>query len=287
MDGMDQSTFNHSRHKYVQGCNATELHTLDIWVPNPSSDKTRTIKRWVVYIHGGAWRDPEIDSMSFVPALEILLASGSPIAGFASINYRLSPYPHHPRKPSFPDDPSRNARHPDHVFDVSRALAFLEELHSIGNGYVLAGHSCGATIAFQIKEQCREFKVPLPGCIIGSEGIYDLTALVEANTHPAYRQFVSGAFGSDEATWTEASPYSSKEPVAWESAKVIVISHSNDDELVSKAQPDMMMERIRGTAKGHAKLQYVPVEGGHDEVWQTGRELARVIEKGLALLGSI
>lgn len=103
------------------------------------------------FIHGGAWRDPLVDATSFKPTVDILSASESGVVGFASINYRLSRYPNHGTKPSSPEDPSRNAEHPDHLNDVTRALIFLEKIYGISGRYLLAGHSCGATLAFQVR----------------------------------------------------------------------------------------------------------------------------------------
>ena len=103
--------------------------------------------------------------MTLKPAMEILSSNSSlqkSICGFASINYRLSPYLDHPQNPSTADDPARNAKHPDHVVDVSKALAFLENKYNISSGYLLVGHSAGATLAFQIQETCENFSVPRP-----------------------------------------------------------------------------------------------------------------------------
>lgn len=239
------------------------------------------------YIHGGAWRDPEIDAMAFEPAFEILsvLHIQNFISGYASINHRLSPYPNHPTNPSSPDDPSRCAKHPDHLLDVSRALAYLEKKYGIDNGFLLVGHSAGATIAFQIHEQCEEFEVPVPLGVLGIGGIYDIPDLVKAYEKiPAYRQFVENAFGPEEMIWKSASPAFSTEPAAWEKAKAIVIAHSDEDELLSKRQEDLMMKRLQGTAKYRDKTHYFPATGQHDEIWKNGHELARLIEAALALL---
>src|ERR1700736_1636880 len=127
--------------------------------------------------------------MALEPAYEILsvLRFQTTIAGFASINHRLSPYPDHAIYPSSPDDCSRNAIHPDHLVDVSKALIFLEGKYGIGSGFLLVGHSAGATIAFQIQEQFEGFNIPIPLGVLGVEGIYDIPELVKAyNTISAY-----------------------------------------------------------------------------------------------------
>jgi kynurenine formamidase len=225
--------------------------------------------------------------MTLEPAFEILsvLRFQNSISGFASINHRLSPYPNHPTNPSSPNDPSRNAKHPDHLLDVSRALGFLEKKYSISSGFLLVGHSAGATLAFQIHEQCEGFEVPIPLGVLGVEGIYDIPDLV--NTYekiPAYRQFIENAFGLDEMVWKHASPTSSKEPAVWEKAKGIIIAHSDEDELLSRKQADLMMKRLQEPAKYGDKTHYFPATGRHDEIWKNGHELARLIETALALL---
>jgi kynurenine formamidase len=239
------------------------------------------------YIHGGAWRDPEIDSMALEPAFEILsvLRFQNSISGFASINHRLSPYPNHPTSPSSPEDPSRNAKHPDHLLDVSRALAFLETKYGISSGFILVGHSAGATLAFQIHEQCEGFDVPIPLGVLGIEGIYDLPDLVKTyEKSPAYRQFVENAFGPDEMVWKSASPAFSNKPAVWEKAQGIFIAHSDEDELLSRRQADLMVKRLQDTSKYKAKTHYLAATGQHDEIWKSGHELARLIETALSLL---
>ncbi|KAL8970694.1 MAG: hypothetical protein Q9197_003677, partial [Variospora fuerteventurae] len=98
----------------------------------------------IIYIHGGAFRDPAITSHSIIPSLPHLFFPSSSsaqqnprtrIAAIASINYRLSPYypasRHHPTDhPSRADDDddddeSRDAKWPDHVHDVRAGIEWL------------------------------------------------------------------------------------------------------------------------------------------------------------------
>lgn len=182
-----------------------------------------------------------MDSTAFEPAMRQLwhTLGDTRIAGFASINYRLSPHPNHERLPSGPDDPSRNAIHPDHIKDIEDALIYLEKAHSISNGFLLAGHSAGATLAFQAKTAGVPIPVPKPLAVVGVAGVYDLKLLVENHQdHPIYETFVRGAF-PDETTWKDASPVLSlRTELLWQTAKLVVISHSKDDSLVEVAQAD-------------------------------------------------
>ncbi|KAL9020642.1 MAG: hypothetical protein Q9185_002090 [Variospora sp. 1 TL-2023] len=113
------------------------LRTLDLHIPTtpPQQSPSYTI----IYIHGGAFRDPAITSHSIIPSLPHLFFPSSSsahqntrtrIAAIASINYRLSPYypaSHHPTDhPSrADDDESRNAKWPDHVHDVRAGIEWL------------------------------------------------------------------------------------------------------------------------------------------------------------------
>ncbi len=221
------------------------------------------------------------------PAIEILSIGKlqKSICGFASIDYRLSPYTYHSINPSSPNDPSRNAKHPDHVVDVSKALAFMEKEYNISRGYLLLGHSAGATLAFQIQAQCEELKVPQPLGILGVAGIYDLGELVKTHdTIPIYKQLVINAFGDDETVWKNASPTSSMQPAAWEKAKAIVIAHSGGDELIDRWQSELMFERVWKTFGSTDNVHLLEASGFHDEIWKEGHELARLVGKALAFL---
>merc|ERR1712000_728938 len=74
--------------------------------------------------------------------------SPNSVAGFTSIDYRLSAHPDHPQDPAnTPAASLRDARHPDHIRDVQSAIGFLKEEYGMGEDYVLIGHSAGATQA--------------------------------------------------------------------------------------------------------------------------------------------
>ncbi len=211
---------------YVKSANA--LQTLDICIPASRLDNchlpdqrhtvhssaSKNEDLWIIYIHGGAWRDPKVDCKSFRPAQLILLEwiaaaakassesgfgpgpgfgtttkeytrSLNHIAGLASINYSLSP---HPDYPTDSKDSSRNAKHPQHVSDILSALAYLQHLFNFGSRYILVGHSCGATLAMQTVMSHRHLSsneqasrmpyVEKPICVLGVNGLYDLGNLV-------------------------------------------------------------------------------------------------------------
>ncbi|KAI7671382.1 hypothetical protein KC318_g3530 [Hortaea werneckii] len=236
----------------VKYSNHSALNTLDYYIPRRPS--TADHQLWIIYIHGGAWRDPEIDSTSFTQAQNLLLQSREidQIAGFASINYRLSPYPSHPHSPSNPSDPARNAHHPDHLNDILDALRHLQDTFSFGTRYLLVGHS----------------------------------------------HLITNAFGPNPSDWARASPSSGissasshqHQAEAW--PNLIVLAHSRQDELVEWQQVDLMhaalksrgFDEVGGEDGGGGRLKLVELNGGHDEVWRQGEELARAVGETLQVV---
>lgn len=274
--------------------NASSLNTLQTCIPRPTSANDQK-RIWVVYIHGGAWFDPEQTATTFDKAQNILLKSHAEehIAGFASINYRLSPAPWHPTSPSNPGDPARNASHPDHINDVLAGILHLQETYRFEGRYLLVGHSCGACLALQVlmkrywgvqyeSTAALQLNVVPPLAVLGIEGLYDLPALVRYHSDSAfYRNFVEAAFGPKEANWKAASPTSADLGASWEDGKLVVIAHSREDELVEWEQPDLMMKTLSSQGfktSGSRRARLLELKGKHDQVWEEGVEVARAIE---------
>ncbi|KAI7157806.1 hypothetical protein KC349_g5363 [Hortaea werneckii] len=298
----------------VKYSNHSALNTLDYYIPRRPS--TADHQLWIIYIHGGAWRDPEIDSTSFTQAQNLLLQSREidQIAGFASINYRLSPYPSHPQSPSNPSDPARNAHHPDHLNDILAALRHLQDTFSFGTRYLLVGHSCGATLAFQVammQHQQQQLKsspltapVPPPLALLAVEGLYDLPALVAYHSDsPIYQHLITNAFGPNTQDWARASPTTLSTSVqvppphqqqdAW--PNLIVLAHSRQDELVEWQQVDLMHAALKESGRfdevgrgeggdGGGRLKLIELNGAHDDVWREGGELARAVRETLQVV---
>ena len=242
------------------------------------------------YIHGGAWRDPLVSSRTVQPALGYLSPKELPIAGVVSLNYRLSPYPTHPTHPSLPEDVARNARHPAHIEDVLNAISWLQKEYDMGEEYVLVGHSCGATLAFQVvMNQWRSARatasgtdsLQMPLAIVGVEGIYDQSQLKESYKHSElaaiYQEFLEGAFGKDEREWSRASPGSADFAHSWKNGKLAVLAWSQDDELVDELQIVMMRKALHKGKNEKRKDVMIQLTGKHDEVWENGLQLANAI----------
>ena len=271
------------------------LNTLETCIPRPpSSQDPNSI--WTVFIHGGAWQDPTISASSFRKTQEKLLASSvtDQIAGYASIDYRLSPYPSHPTDPSNPSDPARNAKHPDHINDVLAAILYLQETYRFEDRYILVGHSAGATLALQVAMKrywgsqyestfALELNVVPPVAIVGMEGIYDIPALVE--DHPAYEDFISNAFGV--SGWDAVTHADFDD--SWPDGKLVVLAQSSDDTLIEWKQVELQKKALEAQGwkdSGERRLKTFELHGDHDEVWETG-DAARAIEYAVKALSEM
>ncbi|KAF2657554.1 hypothetical protein K491DRAFT_691016 [Lophiostoma macrostomum CBS 122681] len=258
---------------------ASKLQTLDLWLPRPLSQSPPDSTVWIIYVHGGAWRDPLQTSFGILPTLSHLSGPSASstldcIAGIASINYRLSPYPSHPTHPSSPDDSDRNVKHPSHIQDVATAIQWLHAEYNVGGEgeskyeRLGIGHSCGATLLAQVvsgiglHDGSPNLGAALkPTSLILLEGIYSLPLFMTTHTAPhypadieaMYRTILLSAFGPEQSTsgststttWTEASPTSGEYGrEKWSAGKLVVVAHSKEDELVEEEQAAVLIERL-------------------------------------------
>ncbi|KAF2436500.1 alpha/beta-hydrolase [Tothia fuscella] len=296
------------------------LQTIDICVPRPIDDQYRHQAVWVVFIHGGAWCDPLQDSKELQPALEQLLKNESyastlnHIAGFASINYGLST--------SKPDDKSLDVKHPQHIQDVIRALGWLRENYGVGDyendqqawRYLVVGHSCGATLAMQLcmsysqswgHEAFGSWTGSPPVAVVGLEGIYDLSLLNRNHIdQPFYAQFLAGAFRSNQKLWDEVSPVHGNYDAAYKmkGMKLVVLAHSDEDELVEWEQATTMKSKLVGSgwkdymegsldadtaakqSGSERQVRILKLTGLHDEIWSKGSGVRIAIESTIRAL---
>lgn len=211
------------------------------------------------------------------------------VQGFVSIDYRLSPHPEFPQDSATPSSDLRNAQHPDHIQDVRSALGFVQTKYGISNNYVLAGHSAGATLAFQllmgeaVLEGCPLQDVVLPKAIVGVSGIYDLVD-IDVRHSGQYAGFISGAFGDDRTKWATASPlrFGGNFRDKWLNGTLALLAWSPKDTLIDEPEIDNMAARLRN--EGVDTEVSKDLEGDHDDVWEKGVQLARLVEKSLRLL---
>ncbi|EGD92212.1 hypothetical protein H112_00288 [Trichophyton rubrum D6] len=282
--------------KYSYG----EHYLQNVYVHIPPSPAPANTGYWIVYIHGGAWRDPDILAPSFKAAQDHLLSDhsvSSSIAGIASIDYRLSAHPNHPQDPTSLDASEyRNAKHPEHIHDVRDGLALLQSMYGFGERYVLAGHSCGGTMAFQVvmNRVLSGYEVVRPVAVVSVAGVTNLLGLVEEKAHiSAYREFVTGAFGDEaERTWEVVSPAVDGEGVggvvdSWNNGRVVVMGFSVNDEALPGSQLGFMKGTVDAwvaAGDGGAERRVRIVEDmaeTHDGMWINGREVAEVIAIGI------
>ncbi|KAK8038123.1 hypothetical protein PG994_014890 [Apiospora phragmitis] len=232
-----------------------DLQTIGLW--RSGNESKLAGKTWIIYLHGGAWRDPRKTHLDFMPTLNHFhaLAESSRVAGYASIDYRLSPHP------EFPQDPAYPAREQSYGFD---------------SDYIVVGHSAGATMAYQMLMGATvPSGMELPKAVVGVQGIYDLRGLVD-RFGPGYAGFITAAFG-DPSTWDRASPmkYTDGFKSHWKEGKVAVLGRSPDDELVDAAELEGMAQVLEKDKVNH--LVFKDMKGSHDGVWQDGQHVARLI----------
>ncbi|OTA67194.1 alpha/beta-hydrolase [Hypoxylon sp. EC38] len=284
----------------VEQYGSHELQRVGVWdfdIANQANANANA-KYWIIYIHGGAWRDPRITHKTFAPIITRLVTSdddASSIAAFASIDYRLSPHPDFPQDPATtPPEQLRNARHPDHLNDVRSALAFLQRRYGFGDRYVLLGHSAGGTLAYQIlatapplesnsrEGRYEDVEVELPQAVFGFESIYDLTG-INVRFGGSYAGFLTAAFGGPE-NWDAAAPMKYAGRYRDRFAGLAVLGQSPDDELVDELEADGMVERLRGDLDAEKVLLIKDLEGTHNETWQDGTGVVRTVLRILKIL---
>ena len=311
---------NITRHQYAQD---NILQSYELYVPE--LDQTHLSdnmghKYWVIYIHGGYFRDPSVTSSSFYPALD-QVASGKHghshllehednssastditpyIAGYVSLNYRLSPHPDKdPQDPGkTPANELRNAQWPQHMYDVLAAIAHLQGKYGFGERYLLVGHSVGATMALlsTLAAQKSPFSntkgvasMPAtepPMAVLGVSGIYDFPLL-----HESFHMYIEMTRNAipNEADDVLASPagfdskaYADIWTAGGRKKRAVVIAHSRDDGWVDWKQ----VEAIDGLLKNEpaVDVRVSEIYGQHNEIWEEGTELARVIAEAVGVM---
>jgi kynurenine formamidase len=249
-----------------------------------------------------------------VPAIDKLLTSPdnattvSRIAGFVSLDYRLSPHPAFPQDPeTVPGSKLRNARHPDHIRDIWTALSFLQKRYAIGRPqmpYVIYGHSAGATLGLQVimgEEAQRTSKddrveglqpsnVKLPVAVVGFEGVYDLRGLNE-RMGDAYAELWNGAFGENRDEWDRVSPakFAGSFRNAWHRREnpggLVILAASPEDELVDMQELNEMERKLQ--ADRQPVVAFRDLKGRHDEIVDDGTYVARVLRQTVEQLDGL
>lgn len=314
-------------HQISYIANANRLQNVNIYLPGtPENSRlagasirslpgagtsTSQLPRYLVHVHGGAWRDPALTSASVEATVAHAFSSKSAaalsITAIASINYTVSPFPTHPTVPydSLRDnhvDPGRDAVHPQHVSDVLHALALLRSFGMADRSYVLSGHSCGACLVLQAILESPQFHrlgylsdAPCPAAVLGLNGLYDLPALVHDLDQPhqhlraEYEGILINALGPAEETWSAASPALfgpediSARVKAGYAPRLILLDQSPQDQLV----PLNQIERLEANLSRVPGLRVVRgrrCTGTHEAPWRQGDMIWQSLQDVIGVL---
>jgi acetyl esterase/lipase len=169
------------------------------------------------------------------------------------------------------------------------------------DNYILVGHSCGATLAFQaLQRSCDSNAFPAPKAVVGLAGIYDICLLFENHRDgpyaDIYASFIEGAFGPDRKEWARVSPthFAASNMYA---GRVILLVTADDDVMLEPQQREVMRRTVlssHGTVERDLEdetneleaciYSEMAVRGGHDEMWLHGENMVAAIRKVLSLM---
>ncbi|KAK6219650.1 hypothetical protein QIS74_05152 [Colletotrichum tabaci] len=283
----DSLTF--TEHHYAAD---NELQRLGVWELPQTAENASGY--WIIYLHGGAWRDPRKTFHDFEHSIDEIAKTGSvpksEIRGFVGIDYRLSPHPLFQQDPAVtPPAELRLAQHPDHLRDIWSALAFLQREYDIQDRYILIGHSAGATLALQLPMgpvalgAAPPSEVKMPAAFIGVAGIYELHDF-NARHGQSYTQFIAGAFGEDQKSWNKVVPatFSGSFKDALPAQNLILLAWSPDDSLVDEPEIDGMASKLKKDGVECTVAKNLTHD--HDFAWEDGKHIARLLSEALDLL---
>lgn len=185
------------------------------------------------------------------------------------------------------------------------ALRWLEKEYDVGKkwAYIAVGHSCGASLAFQIVMD-RQWNAAIPGkpalfekilsfassgdqehtikppvAVVGLEGLYDLPLLLQNHTdNDEYLKIVRAAFGDDEEVWKKASPVAGDYSDRWPEGLLVILGHSPEDELVDWAQVDGMVRVLQ--EQGWKQRSECKIDEARRDSWIGGKQFFVTYLKG-------
>ncbi|CAK7902402.1 kynurenine formamidase [[Candida] anglica] len=229
-----------------------ELQKIKIFRWNKNVDKN------VIFVHGGAWRDPSNTFDDFQDFAKHLIETTN--CNVFGLNYRLSP----------------EFKHPYHLIDVVQGLNHLYEHFGVSKVHLI-GHSVGATLLLQVlnaKDTIERGLVNLSGniddivvlntsieieALFLIDGIYDIPGLIEE--YPGYISFVKDAFISPKHYTDGTDIYNHQ------SYPKLIIIQSLQDELLSLQQTHLLQSHL-----DKLNIQYSLHSGEwglHEQVYRT------------------
>ena len=188
----------------------------------------------------------------------------------------------------------REAKWPQQLEDVLAALKHLQGKWGFGERYVLVGHSVGATLGLLAALKAEGEGVASPMCVVGLCGIYDFWRLHEVWRGSGYEGLTRNAGLMDGEGVVEGVSPGGVGRGEWEERwargrkRWVVLGQGRGDGLVDFEQAEMMREVFdgeddQGSERGSELIMcdLMEVEGRHNEVWEKGDELVRVIGVGV------
>lgn len=230
-------------------------------------------KRWLIFIHGGAWRDPNNTYEDGNFLISSLLNSFPNVLSAASIKYRLTS-----NKPV-------SAIYPDFVEDLILSLDFLDKNYPIDE-FILVGHSAGAFNALACltpeNNLLKAYSNVLSKCksVIGIAGIYSLPLLLDEDK--SYNGFIEEAFGMNHSAWPLLAEKLASSPLH-KDVKLLIV-YSKEDELLNyKYQPKYALETFPSIL-GQQNVTSGITEGQHEDTYKSPKTV-EIITKFLNQLG--
>lgn len=275
-----------------------------------STDNKTTKPHILVHIHGGAWRDPNLQATSIEAAVAHIFSptlNHHPITIIASLNYTISPFPKHPTEPYDPangdhSDPAREAVHPQHIQDVLAGFKLLRDLGlTEDDSYILSGHSAGACLSAQAVLLPSTYwksslpSPPRPAAFLGMNGLYHLDDLVDhlgashAHLGAVYEDLQIHAFGPVRSMWAAASPAQCDLRIVQRHVddgfvpRLVVLDQSSEDQLVPMNQVETMEKRLK-SLKGLRVVRGMRCTGVHAAPWEQGYMIWENVQDVLELL---
>lgn len=125
-------------------------------------------------------------------------------------------------------------------------------------------------------------EIPQPTAIVGISGIYDLVGLSD-RFGDAYHSFIKNAF-DDEKAWHRASPatFDGDFRKSWPAGKLALLAWSPEDSLIDEPEIVNMSKKLE--ADGVNVVVEKTLHGDHDEVWQDGSQISRLVITALESL---
>lgn len=195
------TAYRNIQYSYVEGVDP-KLLSLDVYTPkNTKADDRRPV---LIMIHGGGWRRGDKGNPPILGAkLRHFVGEGYV---YIAINYRLSPA--EPGKPG--------VRHPTHIQDSAKALAWVHEhIQEYGGDpeqIHLMGHSAGGHLAALLATNDRFLRAEgktldiIKTCVVLDTAAYDIPRYLRNTEGRGMRVLYENAFGTDETVWRDASP---------------------------------------------------------------------------------